>query len=122
MCLVCLLLCKEVSSSPLSLKLLRGGIWACMRYHCLCLFLWLWDGDNVSQLPYVWYYVVVMSSFKHETPVEPMCFNCLMFSLSGPCELLFLLGFITSCTRVVVSVMLYPCISVLICLSCVFRV
>ena len=24
-------------SSPVSLQLLRGGIWACMRYHCLCL-------------------------------------------------------------------------------------
>ena len=33
-----------------------------------------------------------------------------MFSLSGPCELLFLLCFIASWTRVVVSVMLYPCI------------
>ena len=26
----------------------------------------------------------------------PMCFRCLMFNLSGPCELLFLLCFITS--------------------------
>ena len=24
-------------SSPVSLQLLRGGIWACMRYPCLCL-------------------------------------------------------------------------------------
>ena len=35
---VCLLLCKEEGSSPVSLQLLRGGIWACMRYpglrHC----------------------------------------------------------------------------------------
>ena len=30
-CLVCLQLCKEAGSSPLSLQLLRGGIWACMR-------------------------------------------------------------------------------------------
>ena len=29
--LVCLLLCKEEGSSPVSLQLLRGGIWACMR-------------------------------------------------------------------------------------------
>ena len=36
-CLVCLLLCKEEGSSPVSLQLLRGGIWACMRYPCLCL-------------------------------------------------------------------------------------
>ena len=33
-----------------------------------------------------------------------------MFSLSEPCELLFLLGLIASWAGVVVSVMLYPCI------------
>ena len=36
-CLVCLLLCKEEGSSPVSLQLLRGGIWACKRCPCLCL-------------------------------------------------------------------------------------
>ena len=36
-----------------------------------------------------------------------MCFRCLIFSLSGPCELLFLLGFIAYWTRGVMSVMLY---------------
>ena len=36
-CLVCVLLCKEEGSSPVSLQLLRGGIWACMRCPCLCL-------------------------------------------------------------------------------------
>ena len=36
-CLVCLLLCKEEGSSPMSLQLLRGVIWACMRCPCLCL-------------------------------------------------------------------------------------
>ena len=36
-CLVCLLLCKEEGSSPVH-QLLRGGIWACMRSPCLCLF------------------------------------------------------------------------------------
>ena len=44
------------------------------------------------------------------SPSGPMCFRCLMFSLSGPRELLFLLCFIASWTLVVVSVMLYPCI------------
>ena len=38
-----------------------------------------------------------------------MCFRCLIFSLSRPCELLFLLCFIASWTCEVVSVMLYPC-------------
>ena len=32
-----LLLCKEEGSSPVSLQLLRGGIWASMRCPCLCL-------------------------------------------------------------------------------------
>ena len=36
-CLVCFLLFKEEGSSPVSLQLLRGGIWACMRCPCLCL-------------------------------------------------------------------------------------
>ena len=36
-CLVCLLLCKEEGSSQVSLQLLRGGVWACMRCPCLCL-------------------------------------------------------------------------------------
>ena len=58
----------------------------------------------------MWYYVVVKSSFKHVSPRGPMCFMFLMFSLSEPCELLFLLCFIAFWTYVVVSVMLYPCI------------
>ena len=51
---ICLLLCKEEGSSPVSLQLLRGGIWAFLRYHCLCLCKF-WNGDYVSQIPYVWY-------------------------------------------------------------------
>ena len=35
-CLVCLLLCKEEGYSPVTLQLLRGGIWACMRCSCQC--------------------------------------------------------------------------------------
>ena len=47
---------------------------------------------------------------SNASPREPMCFRYLVFNLSGPCELLCLVCFITSCTSVVVSVMLYPCI------------
>ena len=47
---------------------------------------------------------------RNASPRGPMCFKCLMFNLSGPCELLFLLCFIASWTAVMVSVMLYPCI------------
>ena len=35
---------------------------------------------------------------RNASPGGPMCFMCLMFSLSGPCELLFLLCFIASWT------------------------
>ena len=35
---------------------------------------------------------------RNGSPKVPMCFRCLMFSLSGPCELLFLLCFIASWT------------------------
>ena len=58
---------------------------------------------------------------RNASPTGPMCFRCLMFSLSGPCELLFLLCFIASWTRVVVSVILYPCILYVngsVCLVC----
>ena len=60
----------------------------------VCVFVEFWDRDYVSQLPCVRYYVFVKSSFKH-THEEceskgPMCFRCLIFNLSGPCELLTL--------------------------------
>ena len=35
---------------------------------------------------------------RNASPRGPMCFRCLMFSLSRPCELLFLLCFIASWT------------------------
>ena len=35
---------------------------------------------------------------RNASPRGPVCFRCLMFNLSGPCELLFLLCFITSWT------------------------
>ena len=63
-CLVCLLLCKEEGSSPVSLQLLRGGIWACMR-SLVCVFVGFWDRDYVSQLPCVRYYVFVKSGLKN---------------------------------------------------------
>ena len=46
MCLICFLLCKEECSSPVSLQLINN------------VFIGFWDGDYVSQHPYVWYYVV----------------------------------------------------------------
>ena len=35
---------------------------------------------------------------RNASPRRPMCFRCLIFNLSGPCELLFLLCFIASWT------------------------
>ena len=57
---VCLLLCEKEGSSPVSLQLLIGGIWA-----LVCVFVGFWDRDYVSQLSCVRYYVFVKSSFKH---------------------------------------------------------
>ena len=99
-CLVCFLSCNEEGSSPVSLQLLRGGIWACMRFTCLCL---CWGlGSYDSQLPKVWYYVVLgaVSNMlvRNASPRGPIYFRYPMFSLSGPCKLLFLLCFIASWT------------------------
>ena len=48
------------------------------------------------------YYVFVKSSFKHTRkecePKRAYVFRCLIFNLSGPCELLFLVCFIASWT------------------------
>ena len=63
---------------------------------------------------------------RNVSPRGLMCFRCLMFSLSGPCELLFLLCFIASWTGEVVSVILYPymfCVALLmdlfaLCVAC----
>ena len=63
---------------------------------------------------------------RNSSPRGPMCFRCLMFNLSGPCELKFLLCFIATWIRVVVSVMLYPyilCVDLLmdmfvLCVAC----
>ena len=63
---------------------------------------WFWDRDYVSQLPCVWYYVGVRSGFnmlvRNASPRGHMCFRSLVFSLSAPCELLFLLCCIATWT------------------------
>ena len=46
---------------------------------------------------------------RYASPRVPMCLRCLMFSLSGPCELLFLLCCIALWTCVGVRVVLCPC-------------
>ena len=46
---------------------------------------------------------------RYASPSGPMCLRCMMLTLSGPVELLFLLCFIATWTCVVVSVMLVVC-------------
>ena len=58
-CLACLLLCKEEGSSLVSLQLLRGGIWICMRCH-IYVFVRFGDGDYVSQMPYIMWIMLVL--------------------------------------------------------------
>ena len=62
---------------------------------------------------------------RYASPSGSMCLRCLMLTLSGPVELLFLLCFSAAWTCVVVSVMLIVCsLSVLsmcllvLCVSC----
>ena len=52
---------------------------------------------------------------RNASPNGHMCSRCLKFSLSGPCELLFLHCCIASWSLVVLSVMLYPCMFVFLC-------
>ena len=61
-CLICLLLCKEEGSSPVSAINERRDIGL---YEVPMSLMGFGMGDYVSQLPYVRYYVVVNSSFKH---------------------------------------------------------
>ena len=58
---VCLLLYKEEGSSPVSAITERRN----MGLYVVYVFVGFWDGDYVSQLPYVWYYFGVKSSFQH---------------------------------------------------------
>ena len=52
---------------------------------------------------------VLYMSVRYASPSGPMCLGCMMLTLSGPVELLFLLYFIAAWTCVVVSVMLVIC-------------
>ena len=69
-----------------------------MRRPCLCL-CWVlgWGLCKSTSMC-----AVVKSRFKHTREEYesrgPMSFRCLIFNLSGPCELLFLLCFIASWT------------------------
>ena len=56
----------------------------------------------------------------YASPSGPMCLRCLMLTLSGPVELLFLLCFIDAWTCVVVSVRLVVCSLTVFLSMCLF--
>ena len=53
---------------------------------------------------------------RNASPRRTMCFSCLMFNLSGPCGLLFLLCCIASCI-VCVALLLYWFVLCVACLT-----
>ena len=52
-----------------------------------------WDGDYVTNFHMFCIMLVLRAGFnmlvRKTSPRRPMCFRCLMFSLSGPCECYF---------------------------------
>ena len=87
---------------PLSMSLLGFGMGTMLANFHMCSIMFVLREE---------FNILVMNA----SPRRPMYFRCLMLGLSGPGELLFLLCFIASWTRVVVSVMLYHCVYVLLC-------
>ena len=91
-----MLLCNEEGSSQVSLQLLRGGIWASMCLLCIGM------GTMLANFHMCGIMLVLRAVFNmlmmSASPRGPMCFRCLIFSMSGPCELLFLVCFIASWT------------------------
>ena len=70
---------------PLTVSLLGFGIWTMLpNFHVR---------GNMFLLRAVLNILV-----RNVSPRGPMCFRCLIFNLSGPCELLFLLCFMASWT------------------------
>ena len=52
--------------SCLPYRLVARSVSYCLPHPvAVYVFVGFWDGDYVSQLPYVWYYVGVKSSFQH---------------------------------------------------------
>ena len=99
--LVCLQLCNEEGSSPVSAIAERRdmGLYEVLLSMSL---LGLGMGNMLASFQVC----VIMLELRavlnilvrNASPRGPMCFRCLIFNLSGPCELLFLLCFIASWT------------------------
>ena len=78
------------------LQLLRGGIWACMPLSMSLLGFGMRNMlSNVHMCGIILVLRAVLNMLvRNGSPRGPVCFRFLMFSLSGPCGLLFLLCFI----------------------------
>ena len=67
------------------------GIWACMRCPCLSV-LGFEMGTMLANFHMCGIMLMLRVVFnmlvRNASPTGPMCFRCLMFSLSGSCELL----------------------------------
>ena len=73
------------------LQLLRGGIWACMPLSVSLLGFGMGTMlANFHMCGIMFLLRAVLNILvRNASPRRPMCFRCLIFSLSGPCELLF---------------------------------
>ena len=93
MCLVCLLLCKEESSSPVSVITERRNMGLYVMPLSMSL-LGFGMGTMLAKFHMCGIILVLRAAFnmlvKNASPRGPICYRCLMFSLSGPCELRFL--------------------------------
>ena len=90
-CLVCLLLCKEEGSFPLSLQSLRDmGLYVVPMYITL---LGFGMGTMLANFQMCGIMLVLRAVsnmlVRNASPRGPMCFRCRMFNMSGPCKLLF---------------------------------
>ena len=100
-CLVCLRLCKEEGSSPVSAVTERMdmGLYEVPLSMSL---LGFGMGTMLANFHMCGIMLVLRAVFnmlvRNASPRGPMCFRCLMFNLSEPCELLFLFCFISSWT------------------------
>ena len=86
-----------------------GPVWGALV--CVLVGFWIW---TMLANFHVWGIMFLLRTVlnilvRNARPRGPMCFRCLIFSMSGPCELLCLLCFIASWTWEVASVMLYSC-------------
>ena len=100
-CLLCLLLCKEEGSYPVSLQLLRRdmGLYEVSLSVSLLGFGigTMLANFHVRDIMFL-LRAVLNILVRNASSRVPMCFRCLIFNLLGPCELLFLLGLIASWT------------------------